>query len=108
MPLIGIGGIDCGAAAIAKLEAGATLLQLYTGLIYEGPGLLARIKQELVACLERGKLASIAALDRAPRAEAWAAKAPRVSRELTARRASRLASRTMNQIGTTTMAPSRK
>ena len=49
IPLIGIGGIDSGATAIAKLEAGATLLQLYTGLVYEGPGLLARIKQEMVA-----------------------------------------------------------
>ena len=49
MPLIGIGGIDSGAAAIAKIEAGATLLQLYTGLVYEGPGLLARIKRELAA-----------------------------------------------------------
>ena len=58
MPLIGIGGIDSGAAAIAKLEAGATLLQLYTGLVYEGPGLLARIKRELVAHLEREKLAT--------------------------------------------------
>ena len=36
IPLIGIGGIDSGAAAIAKLEAGATLLQLYTGLVYGG------------------------------------------------------------------------
>ena len=73
VPLIGIGGIDSGAAAIAKLEAGATLLQLYTGLVYEGPGLLARIKQELVACLEREKLASVAALT-GRAAEAWAAK----------------------------------
>ena len=47
IPLIGIGGIDSGAAAIAKIEAGATLLQLYTGLVFEGPGLLARIKQEM-------------------------------------------------------------
>ena len=39
IPLIGIGGIDSGAAAIAKIEAGATLLQLYTGLVFEGPGL---------------------------------------------------------------------
>jgi len=73
VPLIGIGGIDSGAAAIAKLEAGATLLQLYTGLVYEGPGLLARIKRELVAHLEREKLARIGdATGR--RAEEWAAK----------------------------------
>jgi dihydroorotate dehydrogenase len=71
VPLIGIGGIDSGAAAIAKLEAGASLLQLYTGLVYEGPGLIARIKQELVGHLERDGLASVAALTGRD-AEAWA------------------------------------
>jgi dihydroorotate dehydrogenase len=71
VPLIGIGGIDSGAAAIAKLEAGATLLQLYTGLVYEGPGLIARIKQELVACLDRERLSSVSALTGRD-AEAWA------------------------------------
>jgi dihydroorotate dehydrogenase len=71
VPLIGIGGIDSGAAAIAKLEAGATLLQLYTGLIYEGPGLLARIKRELVAHLESEKLARVGDLT-GRRAQEWA------------------------------------
>lgn len=75
IPLIGIGGIDSGPTAIAKLEAGATLLQLYTGLVYEGPGLLARIKQEMIAHMARGKLAHIADLT-GRRAEEWAAKAP--------------------------------
>ncbi len=75
IPLIGIGGIDSGATAIAKLEAGATLLQLYTGLVYEGPGLLARIKQEMVAHVAREKLAHIADLT-GRRAVEWAAKAP--------------------------------
>ncbi len=75
IPLIGIGGINSGATAIAKLEAGATLLQLYTGLVYEGPGLLARIKQEMVAHLAREKLARIGDLT-GRRAEEWAAKAP--------------------------------
>jgi dihydroorotate dehydrogenase len=59
IPLIGVGGIDSGAAAVAKLEAGATLLQLYTGLVYEGPGLLTRIKRELVSCVRRQELAKI-------------------------------------------------
>jgi dihydroorotate dehydrogenase len=59
IPLIGIGGIDSGAAAIAKIEAGATLLQLYTGLVFEGPGLLARIKRDLVAYIERQQLGRI-------------------------------------------------
>src|SRR5690606_9714936 len=43
-PLIGVGGIDSGAAALAKVRAGATLLQLYTGLVYHGVGLIAEIK----------------------------------------------------------------
>ena len=73
IPLIGIGGIDSGVAAIAKLEAGATLLQLYTGLVYEGPGLLARMKGELLARLEGEKLARITDLT-GRRAEEWAAK----------------------------------
>jgi dihydroorotate dehydrogenase len=72
IPLIGIGGIDSGATAIAKLEAGASLLQLYTGLVYEGPGLLGRIKRELVAYVEREKLARLAEATGC-RAEQWAA-----------------------------------
>jgi dihydroorotate dehydrogenase len=74
IPLIGIGGIDSGATAVAKLEAGATLLQLYTGLVYEGPGLLDRIKQAMIAHLVREKLARIGDLT-GRRAEEWAAKA---------------------------------
>lgn len=60
IPLIGIGGIDSGPAAIAKIEAGATLLQLYTGLVYEGPGLVARIKRAMVEYATHRKLARIA------------------------------------------------
>ena len=73
VPLIGIGGIDSGAAAIAKLEAGASLLQLYTGLVYEGPGLLARMKSEILARLDGEKLAHASDLT-GRAAEAWAAK----------------------------------
>ena len=39
MALIGVGGIDSGAKAVKKIEAGADMVQLYTGLIYRGPGL---------------------------------------------------------------------
>ena len=42
-PLIGVGGIDGAEAAFAKLEAGASLLQLYSALVFEGPGLAKRI-----------------------------------------------------------------
>ncbi|MBP6011254.1 MAG: quinone-dependent dihydroorotate dehydrogenase [Alphaproteobacteria bacterium] len=51
--LIGVGGISSGADAYAKIKAGATLVQLYTALTYEGPGLIARIKRELLACMDR-------------------------------------------------------
>lgn len=41
IPLIGVGGILDGTDAVAKIEAGATLVQLYTGMVYRGPGLIA-------------------------------------------------------------------
>ncbi|MBL7956512.1 MAG: dihydroorotate dehydrogenase (quinone), partial [Flavobacteriales bacterium] len=43
--LIGVGGIDSWEAAKEKLEAGADLVQVYTGLVYEGPGLVKRINE---------------------------------------------------------------
>lgn len=73
VPLVGIGGIDSGETALAKIEAGATLLQLYTGLIYEGPGLVAGIKQHLVSAVHSAGAASIVDLS-GIRAEQWAAK----------------------------------
>jgi dihydroorotate dehydrogenase len=51
--LVGVGGIASGADAYAKIRAGASLVQLYTALVYEGPGLVGRIKSELAACLTR-------------------------------------------------------
>jgi len=71
IPLIGIGGIDSPDAALAKLEAGASLLQLYTGLIYEGPGLIQRIKDRLGEALRARGLSTVAGLTGA-NAEAWA------------------------------------
>ena len=47
-PIIGVGGIHSAADALEKLEAGASLIQLYTGFIYEGPGLIKRINQEIL------------------------------------------------------------
>jgi dihydroorotate dehydrogenase len=47
-PLIGAGGIDSGHAAFAKIKAGATLLQLYTGLVFRGLKLIREIKDDLV------------------------------------------------------------
>lgn len=53
VPLIGVGGIFSGADAYAKIRAGATLVQLYSALVYEGPGLIGRIKQDLAGLLRR-------------------------------------------------------
>lgn len=47
IPLIGVGGIDSGERALAKIRAGATLIQIYTGLVYRGPALLDEIKATL-------------------------------------------------------------
>jgi dihydroorotate dehydrogenase len=60
MPLVGCGGVASGADAYAKIRAGASLVQLYTALIYEGPGLVARIKRELAALLKRDGFARLA------------------------------------------------
>ena len=49
LPIIGAGGIHSAADALEKLAAGATLIQLYTGFIYEGPGLVKKINQALAA-----------------------------------------------------------
>jgi dihydroorotate dehydrogenase len=48
IPIIGVGGIHSAADAIEKLEAGASLVQLYTGFIYEGPSLIKEIEKELL------------------------------------------------------------
>lgn len=60
MPLIGVGGIASGADAYAKIRAGASLVQLYSSLVYEGPGLVARIKTDLVKLLRQDGFASVA------------------------------------------------
>ncbi len=62
MPLVGVGGIASGADAVAKIRAGATLIELYSALVFEGPALVARILRELTAALDREGLASLAPL----------------------------------------------
>jgi dihydroorotate dehydrogenase len=47
-PIIGVGGIHSADDALEKLEAGASLVQLYTGFIYEGPGLIKEINQRIL------------------------------------------------------------
>jgi dihydroorotate dehydrogenase len=58
--LVGAGGVASGENAYAKIRAGASLVQLYTALAYEGPGLVSRIKRELLACLMRDGFACVA------------------------------------------------
>ncbi len=74
-PLIGVGGIDSGAAALAKIRAGASLVQLYSALVFRGLGLIAEIKAALIDALERDRLDSLVELigadAAAVTAEAW-------------------------------------
>ena len=58
-PLVGCGGIGSGADAYAKIRAGATLVQLYSMMVYEGPPIVRRIKNELAALLARDGFASV-------------------------------------------------
>jgi dihydroorotate dehydrogenase len=60
LTLIGVGGIASGADAYAKVRAGASLVQLYTALIYQGPGLAARIAGDLAQLLARDGYARLA------------------------------------------------
>jgi dihydroorotate dehydrogenase len=71
IPLIGIGGIDSAATALEKIEAGATLLQLYTGLVYDGPGLIGEIKSHLAREVRRAGQSNLSGL-RGKKAEHWA------------------------------------
>ena len=69
LPIIGVGGIDGVEAALEKIRAGASLVQVYTGLIYRGPGLLRSINQGLahqVQELGAGSLAELVGRDAAP------------------------------------------
>ena len=52
-PIIGVGGIDSPEAALEKLEAGASLIQVYTGFIYEGPGLVRAINEAIIARMSK-------------------------------------------------------
>jgi dihydroorotate dehydrogenase len=60
LPLIGAGGISSAADAYGKIRAGATLVQLYTALVFSGPALLGEIKAGLADLLRRDGFASVA------------------------------------------------
>ena len=60
VPLIGVGGISSAEDAYAKVRAGASAVQLYSALVYEGPGLVGRINAGLAGLLERDGFATLA------------------------------------------------
>jgi dihydroorotate dehydrogenase len=60
VPLVAAGGIASAQDAYARIRAGASLVQLYSALVYEGPGLARRIAQGLIPLLERDGFASVA------------------------------------------------
>ena len=59
IPLVGCGGVSDGKDAYRKIRAGASLVQLYTAFAYQGPGMLPRMKRELLECLDRDGFASV-------------------------------------------------
>jgi dihydroorotate dehydrogenase len=62
LPIIGVGGVMSPGDALEKLEAGAALVQVYTGMVYRGPSLPREINRRLLAECERRRLTSIAQL----------------------------------------------
>lgn len=73
LPLIGAGGVSTAADLVAKVKAGADLVQLYSMMVYEGPGIAAAILKDLPALLDREGVKSIRDL-RDRDVESWAAK----------------------------------
>ena len=59
VPLVGCGGVASGADAYAKIRAGASLVQLYTALVFQGSALVGRIKRELAALLKQDGFANV-------------------------------------------------
>ena len=65
LPIVGVGGIACAADALEKLRAGAWLVQVYTGLVYAGPGLVRQINEGLLEVCEREGVTTVSELGRA-------------------------------------------
>jgi len=64
IPLIGVGGVDSAEAAWAKIRAGASLVQLYSAMVYKGPGVIGDIKRGLLQKLEQEKTSLAQAVGR--------------------------------------------
>ena len=57
--IIGVGGVDSGEAAFEKITAGANVVQLYTGMVYKGPGIVKDMKKELISILKKENIENI-------------------------------------------------
>jgi len=57
--IIGVGGVNSGTSAFEKLKSGASFVQLYTGMVYEGPGIVKKIKKELIDILKKNKIKNV-------------------------------------------------
>tara|TARA_Y100001970_G_scaffold35584_1_gene43986 strand:+ start:1625 stop:2677 length:1053 start_codon:yes stop_codon:yes gene_type:complete len=59
IPIIGVGGIDSGKSVFEKLSSGASVVQLYTGMIYKGPTIVKEIKKELISIMKKNGFKNI-------------------------------------------------
>ena len=59
LQIIGVGGVDSGLSAFEKICAGASAVQLYTGMVYKGPGVVREMKKELISILKKENLKNI-------------------------------------------------
>ena len=57
--IIGVGGVDSGKSAFEKICAGADVVQLYTVMVYKGPGIVKEMKKELISILKKEKIKNI-------------------------------------------------
>ena len=59
--IIGVGGVDSGQSAFDKISSGANVVQLYTGMVYKGPGIVKEMKRELISILKKENIKNISA-----------------------------------------------
>ena len=57
--IIGVGGVDSGRSAFEKISSGADVVQLYTGMVYKGPGIVKEIKKDLISILKKEKFKNV-------------------------------------------------
>jgi len=57
--IIGVGGVDSGQAAFEKISSGANAIQLYTGMVFKGPGIVKQMKKDLISICKKEKFKNI-------------------------------------------------